>query len=99
MAEPSAAAAQGSPDDYRWEWPSSLERLVRDLAGSYNFRVDSPYPGSALRYIAVARRLDISPYAVVTADPAELRAALRSPEQISGRSHRPARDSDEDKKR
>ncbi len=51
-------------------------RLGRDLCDSYYIRVDGRDPRRQPRYIAIARSLEIRPYAVVTADPAELYLAL-----------------------
>ena len=51
-------------------------QLARDLRDSYFIRVDGHDPRRQPRFIAVARRLEIHPYAVVTADPVELRSAL-----------------------
>jgi thiamine pyrophosphate-dependent acetolactate synthase large subunit-like protein len=53
-----------------------LAELERDLSDRYVIRVDGRDPGRALRYVAIARQLGIQPYAVVTPDPAELRAAV-----------------------
>lgn len=57
-------------------WADELAELVRDLSDRYDVRVDGRDPSRGLRYIAVARRLTVRPYAVVAADPAELRAAI-----------------------
>lgn len=60
-------------------WVGELAELVRDLSDRYDIRVDGRDPSRALRYIAVARRLTVRPYAVVAADPDELRAAIPRP--------------------
>jgi hypothetical protein len=51
-------------------------RLGRDLCDSYYIQVDGRDPSRRPRYIAIARSLEIRPYAVVTADPVELYLAL-----------------------
>jgi hypothetical protein len=58
------------------DWHSDFEDLARRLSDRYYLRVDSGRQGSAVRYIATARRLGVRSYSVVTADPAELRAML-----------------------
>jgi hypothetical protein len=50
--------------------------LSRALGDKYYVRVDGGNPHRPLRYIATARRLGTRPYAVITADPAELLCAL-----------------------
>ncbi len=50
--------------------------LTRAVADRYRLRVDEANPRGKPRYIAVARSLDVRPYAVVTSDPAELLTAL-----------------------
>jgi hypothetical protein len=52
--------------------------LAEDLGDRYHVRVDGSDPSRAVRYVATARRLETHPYAVITADPAELRRALGS---------------------
>jgi hypothetical protein len=53
-----------------------LAGLASEVGESYEIRVDGHHPCGQLRYIATAWRLGTHPYAVITADPAELRAAL-----------------------
>jgi hypothetical protein len=56
--------------------PDVLAALVEDLGDRYSFGLDGRDPHRALRYIAVARSLDVRPHAVVTSSLAELRVAL-----------------------
>jgi hypothetical protein len=57
--------------------------LTRDLADRYHVHLDGLDPRRGLRFVAVARSLDVRPYAIVTSDPDELREAL------AGRDGRP----------
>jgi len=50
--------------------------LAHDLADRYHVHVDGLDARRGLRYVAVARNLDIRPYAVVSSDPDEVREAL-----------------------
>jgi hypothetical protein len=54
----------------------SWAELSRDLAERYYVQLDGRDPRRHVRYTAVARSLDIRPYAVVTGDADELRQAL-----------------------
>lgn len=59
-------------------FPPGSEDLAEDIADRYRVHVDRASPSGRLRYIAVARRLDTRPYAIVTSDRAELLQALGS---------------------
>lgn len=48
-------------------------------------------PGLPARYVAIAARLSLHPYAVITADPAEMRAALAVHAIIPAGRHRHGR--------
>jgi predicted transcriptional regulator len=48
------------------------ETIARQLADRYRVHVDSATRPGDPRYVAVARSLNVRPYAVVTTDPAEL---------------------------
>ena len=50
--------------------------LAHDLADRYHVHLDGLDARRGLRYVAVARNLDIRPYAVVSSDPDEVREAL-----------------------
>ena len=50
--------------------------LASALSQHYLIRTEPARPGRQLRYIATARRPGVSPHTLVTADPAELLAAL-----------------------
>ena len=50
--------------------------LARDVAARYRLLLERRDPRTDLRYVAVARSLDVRPYAVVTSDLEELRQAL-----------------------
>lgn len=52
------------------------EELASALSEDYVIRTEPARPGRQLRYVATARRADVSPHTLVTADPAELLAAL-----------------------
>jgi hypothetical protein len=65
-----AEPAVGEPMRRGWE------RCACEVANSYNVRVDRGGRAGTLRYIAVARTLNVRPYAVITSDPAELLQAL-----------------------
>jgi hypothetical protein len=54
--------------------------LACELADRYRVQLDGLGARRPLRFIAVARNLDIRPYAIVTSDPRELRAAVSDPE-------------------
>lgn len=55
------------------------EDLAFALSEDYVIRTEPARPGRQLRYVATARRADVSPHTLVTADPAELLAALTQP--------------------
>jgi hypothetical protein len=67
--------------------------LVGEIADRYRLHVESASRGGKPRYVAVARRLDVRPYAVVTSDPAELLAVLgcRSARPVTARGEDPDR--------
>jgi hypothetical protein len=50
--------------------------LARDLADRYYMHLDGLDAQKGLRYVAVARSLDVRPYAVITSDLRELLQAL-----------------------
>jgi hypothetical protein len=50
--------------------------VASELADSYYLYTDGRDPCRPVRYVAVARNLDIRPYAVITPDLRELRAAM-----------------------
>jgi hypothetical protein len=51
-------------------------KLSRDLGGRYRLHLERKDAQGDLRYVAVARSLDVRPYAVVTADFDEFHRAL-----------------------
>lgn len=55
---------------------TQASRLADEFRDSYRVLVDGAHAGREPRYIAVALHLDTRPYAVVTADPDELRVEL-----------------------
>ena len=63
----------------------SWVELSRDLADRYHVHFDGRYPRRQVRYVAVARSLDVRPYAIVTADPDELRLELGRGSSAGGR--------------
>lgn len=73
-------AERGSSSVNGLAWADVLAELERELGDSYEIRVDGRHPRGQLRYVATARRLGTHPYAVVTCDPSELRAALARPD-------------------
>jgi hypothetical protein len=58
------------------EMTSPLEMLPGEVAGRYRIHVDAADVRGEPRYTAVARSLQVRPYAVVTRDPSELMKAL-----------------------
>jgi hypothetical protein len=54
---------------------SAWDALARDLAPAYDVSIDWRDRRHA-RYVATARRLGTRPWAVIAADPAELRSAV-----------------------
>ncbi|HEY2507050.1 MAG TPA: hypothetical protein VGI58_11075 [Streptosporangiaceae bacterium] len=48
------------------------------MSDRYDITVEGVDPNRKPRYVAIARSLAVHPYAVVTSDPAEMRAALRA---------------------
>jgi hypothetical protein len=50
--------------------------VASELASRYFLYTDSRDPRRPVRYVAVARNLDVRPYALVTPDLRELRAAM-----------------------
>jgi hypothetical protein len=56
--------------------PPGWDTIARQLTDRYRVHVDGATRRGDPRYIAVARSLDVRPYAVVTSDPAELLHAL-----------------------
>lgn len=59
-------------------WLQALAALTRDLSDRYDITVEGVDPNRKPRYVAIARSLEVHPYAVVTSDPAEMRVALRA---------------------
>jgi hypothetical protein len=55
---------------------TQVRQLADEFRDSYRVLVDGPCAGREQRFIAIARQLGTSPYAVVTPDPDELRVAL-----------------------
>jgi hypothetical protein len=55
---------------------AELDRLRADFPLFWIWRENT---GSGVRYIARSQRAGVNPHTVVTADPAELRAALSEP--------------------
>ncbi len=53
-----------------------LDFLPGEVAGCYRLSIDPRGPRGQPRYTAIACSLTVRPYAVVTADPAELLRAL-----------------------
>jgi hypothetical protein len=49
-----------------------------ELAGRYYIHVDGSDPSRRVRYVAVARRIGVRPYAIVTPDLDELRRVARA---------------------
>lgn len=60
----------GAVNDEAWT------TLARDVEDRYHLHLERKDAESDLRYVAVARSLDVRPYAVVTTDLDELRRAL-----------------------
>jgi transcriptional regulator with XRE-family HTH domain len=94
-AAPSPRPAAAAPDSVPTgpvEMTGCLLTCARLSAefGSHHIRADHSHYRRRPRYIATARQFGTRPYAIVTADPAELRAELIAA-QPSGR--RPARSS------
>jgi hypothetical protein len=73
--------ADGSVPAHGWD------ALQGQIAGRYRLCVDAGDPRGKPRYIAVARSLDVRPYAVVTSDPAELLTALGCRNVAGGSAH------------
>lgn len=67
-----ACSAQPDGADRIRDWAE----LARDLADRYHVHLDGLDARRRPRYVAIARNLDVRPYAVVTSDPQELRDAL-----------------------
>ncbi len=67
--------------------PPGWEAIAGELADRYRLHVDGAGPPGKVRYTAVARSLDIRPYAIVTTDPAELRQALTRVKATSSGGH------------
>jgi hypothetical protein len=67
-----ACGAQADGADLIGAWAE----LARDLADRYHVHLDGLDSRRPPRYVAIARTLDVRPYAVVTSDPQELRDAL-----------------------
>jgi hypothetical protein len=63
--------------------PLGWELLAQAVADRYRIHLDGADPRRKIRYIAVARSLDVRPYAVVTSDPAELLTALGSDPRLA----------------
>ena len=57
---------------------AELDRLRADFPQFWIWRENT---GSGVRYIARSQRAGLNPHTVVTADPAELRAALGPPDR------------------
>lgn len=65
--------------------------LACDLADRYRVQLEGLGARRGLRFIAVARNLDVRPYAVVTSDPHELRAAVSNAGELNGEPPAPPR--------
>jgi hypothetical protein len=68
---------RAAADGQRSKLIATCAGLTDDFGDRYHVRADGSDPCRAVRYVATARRLETHPYAVITADPAELRRALR----------------------
>jgi hypothetical protein len=69
---PAGADGPGGPDALAMSDDQLQVVVARELASRYHFYTDGRDPRRPVRYVAIARSLDIRPYAVVTADLAEL---------------------------
>jgi hypothetical protein len=65
---------------------AQLSALSSDAHEHYVLRVDGSDPARPLRYIATARHLGIHPFAVITADLAELAFILSAARSAASRS-------------
>jgi hypothetical protein len=65
--------------------------LAFELADRYRVQLEGLGGRRGLRFIAVARNLDVRPYAVVTSDPRELRAAVSAAGEPDGEPPAPPR--------
>jgi hypothetical protein len=54
--------------------------LASAISKDYAISTEPARPGRQLRYVATARRADVSPHTLITADPAELLAVLAQPQ-------------------
>ena len=75
-AQPPAAHPSAAKNTSASEAMDALAELDRLRADFPHFRIWRENTGSGPRYVARSQRAGLHPHTVVTADPAELRAAL-----------------------